>query len=85
MHHDVKKVKLSATGLEKPLGFQEAEAPEFLENRHMKVVRSLHPGRIPGTHFCYRLSRPQRHNATRRIKSLKISSEIYVSGDLELL
>jgi hypothetical protein len=33
------KVKLSATGLDRPLGFQEAEAPEFLVNRHMKVVR----------------------------------------------
>jgi hypothetical protein len=28
-----------ATGLERPLGFQEVEAPEFLDNRHIKVVR----------------------------------------------
>jgi hypothetical protein len=28
-----------ATGLERPFGFQEVEAPEFLYNRHMKVVR----------------------------------------------
>jgi hypothetical protein len=49
-----------ATGLDRPLGFLEVEAPEFLDNRHMKVVRlsspthrpSLPPGRIPGTHFC---------------------------------
>jgi hypothetical protein len=27
------------TGLDRPLGFQEAEAPRFLDNRHMKVVR----------------------------------------------
>jgi hypothetical protein len=27
------------TGLEWPLGFQEVEAPEFLDNRHIKVVR----------------------------------------------
>jgi hypothetical protein len=27
------------TGLERPLGFLEVEAPEFLDNRHMKVVR----------------------------------------------
>jgi hypothetical protein len=36
---------------------------------------SLPPGRIPGTHFYYRLSRPQGHNATGRIKSLKNSSD----------
>jgi hypothetical protein len=37
-----------ATGLEGPLGFQEAEAPEFLENRYMKVVRlsALRAGRL---------------------------------------
>jgi hypothetical protein len=35
----------------------------------------LPPGRIPGTHFCYRLGRPQSHNATGRIKSLKNSSD----------
>jgi hypothetical protein len=35
-----------ATGLDRPLGFQEAEAPEFLDNQHMKVVRfsALHIG-----------------------------------------
>jgi hypothetical protein len=27
------------TGLDRPLGFQEVEAPRFLDNRHMKVVR----------------------------------------------
>jgi hypothetical protein len=44
----------------RPLGFQEVEAPEFLDSRHMKVVKlsALHtgrlypPGRIPGTLFC---------------------------------
>jgi hypothetical protein len=44
------KVKLNhpATGLDRPLVFQEAEAPEFLENRHMKVVRLsvLRTGRL---------------------------------------
>jgi hypothetical protein len=39
------KVKLSATGLDKPLEFQEVEAPEFLDR---KVVRSspLRTGRL---------------------------------------
>ena len=48
------------TGLDRPLGLQEVEAPRLLDNRHMKVVRlsalrtgRLYPlGKIPGTHFC---------------------------------
>jgi hypothetical protein len=36
---------------------------------------SLPQRRIPGTHFCQRLSRPQGHHATGRIKSLKNSSD----------
>jgi hypothetical protein len=37
-----------ATDLDRPLGFQEVEAPEFLDNRHMKVVRlsALRTGRF---------------------------------------
>ena len=27
------------TGLDRPLGFQEVEGPEFLHSRHMKVIR----------------------------------------------
>jgi hypothetical protein len=27
------------TGLDRPLGFREVEAPRFLDNRHLKVVR----------------------------------------------
>jgi len=45
-----------------------------------KVVSLTHqlplpPGNTPGTHFCYRLSRPQGHSATGRIMSLKNSNE----------
>jgi hypothetical protein len=48
------------TGLDRPWGFQEVEAPRFLDNRHMKVVRLsaigtgrlYPPGNIPGTYFC---------------------------------
>jgi hypothetical protein len=34
--------------VDRPLGFQEVEAPEFLYNRHMKVVRlsALRTGRL---------------------------------------
>jgi hypothetical protein len=51
----------------RPLGFQEVEASRFLDDRHMKVVRSAlrtgrlyPPGNIPGTHVC----RPQGNSAT---------------------
>jgi hypothetical protein len=39
---------ISITGLHRPLRFQEVEAPRFLENRHMKVVRfsALLTGRL---------------------------------------
>jgi hypothetical protein len=39
------KVKQS---LDRPLGFQEVEAPRFLDNRHMKVVRlsAIRTGRV---------------------------------------
>jgi hypothetical protein len=48
----------------------------------MKVVslsalgtgRLYHPGNIPGTHFCYRLSQPQGHSAARTIMSMKHSN-----------
>ena len=33
-----------ATGLERRLGFQEVEAPEFLDSRHMKVVKQGRKG-----------------------------------------
>jgi len=45
-----------------------------------KVVSHMHqpalpPGNILGTHFCYRLSQPQGHSVTRRIMSMKNSSD----------
>jgi hypothetical protein len=64
------------TGLERPIEFQEAEAPRFQDNRHMNVVRlsALRTGRlyptgiIPGTHFCWGHAVAQwlRHCATNR-------------------
>jgi len=54
------------TGLDSLWGFQEAEAPRFQENRHLKLVRLLAlrtgrlypPENIPATHFSQRLSTP---------------------------
>jgi hypothetical protein len=47
-YHMLSKKSFPATGLDRPLGFQEVEAPEFLDNRHMKVVRlsALSTGRL---------------------------------------
>ena len=67
------------TGLFESRGFQEVEAPRFQDNRRMKVVRLstlgtcrlYPPEKIPGTHFCQRLSRPQGHRAAGRIMSMK--------------
>jgi hypothetical protein len=56
-----------------PVGLQEFKAPRFQDSRYMNVfVRPAHrpplpPENIPGTHFCWRLSRPQGHSAAGRI------------------
>jgi len=60
------------TGLDSPWGFQQVEAPRFQDSRHMKVERlsTIHtgrlylPGNIPGTRFCWRLSRHRGHSYT---------------------
>jgi len=67
----------------RPIGFQEAEAPRYLDNWHMKMVRLsalrtgrlYSPGNIPGTHFCYWLIRPQGHSKAGRTMSMKNSSD----------
>jgi len=61
--------------MDRPRGFQEVEAPRFQDYWHMKAVRlsavctgRLHPpGNIPGTHFSWRLSRPQGHSVAGRM------------------
>ena len=67
-----------------PEGSREVEAPRFLrQSLHEggKVVSPTHrpplllPGNIPGTHFCYRLIRPQGHSAYGRITSMKNSND----------
>jgi hypothetical protein len=44
----LKKQSNPITGLDRPWGFQEAEAPRFQDSRHVKVVRLsvLHNGRL---------------------------------------
>jgi hypothetical protein len=47
-HLYVVKVKQGSTGLDRPLGFQEDEAPRFQDTQHMKVVglSALHTGHL---------------------------------------
>ena len=67
------------TGLDRPRGFQDAEAPRFQGNRNVEVVslstlytgRMYPQGNIPGNHFLQRMCRPQSH----RIISMKNSSD----------
>jgi hypothetical protein len=61
------------TGLDRPLGIQDVQAPRISAHEGGKVViptqRPLSPPRdIAGTHFRWRLSLPQCHSATGMIK-----------------
>jgi hypothetical protein len=44
----IKRQSNPITGLDRPLGFQEVEAPRFQDNRHMQVVRlsAIRTGRL---------------------------------------
>jgi len=65
-----------------PEGSRKLRFPDFMTMAQDcgKVVSlthrpPLHPVNAPGTHFCYRLSRPQGHSATGRIISMKNSND----------
>jgi hypothetical protein len=49
------------------------EGGKYVSPKHQPP---LHPGSIPGTHFCYRLSQLHGHSAVRRILSMKNSNDI---------
>jgi hypothetical protein len=75
---EVKAIQLHArTG---PLVSKAFRLPNFLDICHLKAVRLsalrtgilYRQGGMSGTHFCYRLSRPQCHRATGRIKSIML-------------
>jgi hypothetical protein len=49
-----------------------------------RAGRPLPPRKIPGTHFCQRLSKPQGHSAAGRIRSIEKSNDLmgYETRDL---
>jgi hypothetical protein len=61
--------------------------PHFLYNRLTDVSQAVSltgqpaftPTKIPGTHFCQRLSRPKGHSAAERIRSIEKSN--YLTGN----
>jgi hypothetical protein len=78
---NVKRGKaIPVTGREGPYGCETSRLPHFLDNRRkdggdfvslrrqQPLTPPPPPRKIPGTHFCWRLSRPQGHNAAGRIR-----------------
>jgi hypothetical protein len=67
--------------------------PHFLDSRLTdggEVVSPTHqppftPRKIPGTHFCWRLSRPQGHSAAGRIRSIEKSNDLIGNQTRDLL
>jgi hypothetical protein len=72
---------IPVTGREDPEGCETSRFLYFLDNRLTdggEVVSPTRrppftPRKIPGTHFCCRLSRPQGHSAAGKIRSIEKS------------
>jgi hypothetical protein len=82
-----------ATGHGGPLGCETSGLPHILDIRLTdggEVVGLTHrpplpPRKIPGTHFCQRLSRPQGHSAAGRIRSIETSNDLIGNRTCDLL
>jgi hypothetical protein len=80
--HAVKKVKLPLQQAVKARRVVRRRGSHFPDNRLTDGCEVVSPTRrppstprkIPGTHFCLRLSRPQGHSAAGRIRSIKKSN-----------
>jgi len=79
-HVPIKGKKMSPiTGPRCPEGSRKLRFPDYVTvaqdvGKVVSLTRRLllPPGNTPGTHFCWRLSRPQGHSAIGRIISMKI-------------
>jgi hypothetical protein len=79
-------LRTASTGL---CSSRRSRLPEFLENRHTKVailsplgiVHLYAPGDSPGTHFCYRLRRPQGHSAAGRVRPKSVKKQNDPTGN----
>jgi hypothetical protein len=81
------------TGPGGPYGCETSRLPHFLYNRLTDgsevVSRTRRPPftlrKIPGTHFCYRLSQSQGHSAAGRIRSIEKSNDLIGNRIRDLL
>jgi hypothetical protein len=75
---------IPATGREGPYACEKSRLPHFVDNRltdGREVVSLMHwppftSRKIPGTHFCSRLSRPQGHSEAGRIRLIEKSNDL---------
>jgi hypothetical protein len=83
--NSVKVKVIPVTGRECPQGCETSKLPHFLQTIGSQMAVKLlalsaarpSPLReIPGTHFCQRLSRPQGHSVTGKIRSIDKSNDL---------
>jgi hypothetical protein len=75
----VKSKAIPVTGRGGPQGCEMSRIPYFLDNRLTDGTEAFNltnwlpftPSKIPGSHFCYRLSRVQGHSVDVRTKSIE--------------
>jgi hypothetical protein len=75
---------IPVTGRGGPYGCEPSRIPRFLDNRltdggkvvNLKRRPPFTPWKVPGTHFCWRLSRPQVHSAAGRIRSIGETNDL---------
>jgi hypothetical protein len=77
-------IRFSETSMDLYRGILIHKIPHFLDNQltdggeAVRLTRRTPciPRKIPGTHFCLRLSRPQGHSAAGRIRSIVKSNDL---------
>jgi hypothetical protein len=88
-----KVITIPVTGRRGPYGCETSGFPHFLDDRLTDSGEAVSltrrqpfiPRKIPDTHFCYRLSRPQGHSAAERIRSIEKSNDLIGNRTRDLL